>query len=109
MAFASSDRRPCMQKLRATQSAPGPGEYNVDAVGRCSLYMITRGQLKIANKKFAALNNDYEITLNYDTQLQLTEAAAELSAAFGLAPRYVVPVAEAHFHRTTSGKIQRGA
>ena len=34
---------------------------------------------------------------------------SRVASAFGLAPRHVVPVEEAHFHRTTSGKIQRGA
>jgi replication factor A1 len=34
-------------------------------------YLISRGQLKVANKKFSTLNNSYELTLNYDTQLQL--------------------------------------
>ena len=34
---------------------------------------------------------------------------SQVSSAFGLAPRHVVPVADADFHRTTSGKIQRGA
>ena len=34
---------------------------------------------------------------------------SQLGVAFGLAPRYAVPVAEEDFHRTTAGKIQRGA
>ena len=34
-------------------------------------YLIARGQLKVANKKFSTLNNPYEITLTYDTQIQL--------------------------------------
>ena len=34
-------------------------------------YLIARGQLKVANKKFNSLNNSYEVTLSYDTQLQL--------------------------------------
>ena len=42
--------------------------WNTFEVGQT--YLISRGQLKIANKKFAALNNNYEITLSYDTQVQ---------------------------------------
>ena len=38
-------------------------------VGRT--YLIARGQLKVANKKFSTLNNNYEITLTHDSQLQL--------------------------------------
>ena len=34
---------------------------------------------------------------------------SHLGAAIGLVPRYAVPVAEGDFHRTTAGKIQRGA
>ena len=33
---------------------------------------------------------------------------AAVSAGVGLAPRFVVPVADAGFYRTQSGKIQRG-
>lgn len=36
-------------------------------------YLISRGQLKMANKKFSSLNNNYEITLSFDTQVQLCE------------------------------------
>ena len=43
--------------------------YQVMEVGQT--YLIARGQLKMANKKFAALNNNYEITFNFDTQVQL--------------------------------------
>jgi len=32
-----------------------------------------------------------------------------MAGAVGLAPRYAVPLGEAAFHRTTSGKIMRGA
>ena len=48
--------------------------YNSVEVGQT--YLLSRGQLKMANKKFATLNNDYEITLTYDTQIQLCEEAA---------------------------------
>ena len=34
---------------------------------------------------------------------------AHVAAAFGLTARYVVPLGEERFHRTTSGKIQRTA
>ena len=37
----------------------------------CYRYLIARGRLQIANKKFNQLNNPYEITFTYDTQLQL--------------------------------------
>lgn len=43
--------------------------YQVMEVGQT--YLIARGQLKMANKKFAALNNNYEVTFNFDTQVQL--------------------------------------
>ena len=35
------------------------------------LYMISRAQLKMANKKFSSLNNQYEMSLGYDSQVQL--------------------------------------
>jgi replication factor A1 len=36
-----------------------------------STYIISRGQLKVANKKFSTLNNNYEITLTFETQIPL--------------------------------------
>ena len=41
------------------------------SIGVGKTYLISRGQLKVANKKFSTLNNSYEITLTYDTQLQV--------------------------------------
>jgi replication factor A1 len=43
--------------------------YPLVEVGKT--YLISRGQLKVANKKFSTLNNSYEITLSYESQLQL--------------------------------------
>ena len=43
-------------------------------------YLISRGQLKMANKKFSSLNNNYEITLSFDTQV------SPLSSPFDAAP-----------------------
>ena len=43
--------------------------YSCMEVGQT--YLISRGQLKIANKKYASLNNNYEITFTFDTQVQL--------------------------------------
>ena len=43
--------------------------YNQIEVGQT--YLIARGRLQIANKKFNQLNNPYEITFTYDTQIQL--------------------------------------
>lgn len=38
-------------------------------------YLISKGQLKPANKRYSTLNNAYEITLNFDTTLQLVADA----------------------------------
>jgi len=35
------------------------------------VYLISRGQVKPANKKFSTLNNDYELTLGNESALQL--------------------------------------
>lgn len=34
------------------------------------VYMISNGSLKLANKKFSSLPNEYELTLNMDTEIQ---------------------------------------
>ena len=38
-------------------------------VGR--VYLIARGQLKMANKRFSALNNEYELNLGFDSAMQV--------------------------------------
>ena len=43
-------------------------------------YLISRGQIKMANKKFSSLNNNYEITLGFETQLQEVAAAEQVKA-----------------------------
>lgn len=35
------------------------------------VYLIARGQLKMANKKFSTLNNQYEMALGFDSHMQL--------------------------------------
>lgn len=45
--------------------------YPIIEVGK--VYLFCRGQLKIANKKFSAVNNQYEINLDGQTQIQLCE------------------------------------
>lgn len=42
--------------------------YPMIEVGK--VYLIAKGQLKMANKKFSTLNNQYEMTLGYETQIQ---------------------------------------
>lgn len=39
----------------------------------CALqvYLITRGQLRMANKKFSTSNNQYEMSLGFDSHIQL--------------------------------------
>lgn len=43
--------------------------YDMIEVGKA--YLIARGQLKLANKKFSTLNNAYEISLNLDSQIEV--------------------------------------
>ena len=44
--------------------------YNTMEVGQT--YLIARGQLKVANKKFSTLNAAYEINLGFDSMVQLS-------------------------------------
>ena len=44
-----------------------------------STYLFARGQLKVANKKFNPLNNPYEISFSFDTQIQLCAEAEALA------------------------------
>ncbi|KAL1530907.1 hypothetical protein AB1Y20_001798 [Prymnesium parvum] len=37
------------------------------------VYLVARGQLKLANKKFSTLNNAYEISLNFDSQIEVCD------------------------------------
>ena len=39
------------------------------------VYLIARGQLKMANKQFSTLNNAYEISLGFDSQIEVCEDA----------------------------------
>jgi replication factor A1 len=41
------------------------------------VYYITKGMVKTANKKFSTLQNDYEITLNQDSVIELCEESNE--------------------------------
>ncbi len=50
-------------------------------------YLISCGQLKVANKKWSTLNNNYEISLGYETQVQL--CADEPEAAIKVHYRFV--------------------
>lgn len=43
-----------------------------------SVYYISRAQLKTANKQYSKLNNDYEMTMNSDTVIELCEEAEDL-------------------------------
>jgi replication factor A1 len=45
--------------------------FSVVEVGK--VYLLSRGQLKLANKKFSTLNNQYELHLGLDTQLMPCE------------------------------------
>lgn len=40
------------------------------------VYFISRGQVKIANKKFSTLNNQYEMSLNFDSHIELCDDQA---------------------------------
>lgn len=44
--------------------------YPMIEVGKT--YLIARGQLKMANKKFSTLNNQYEMTLGYESNIQVS-------------------------------------
>ena len=58
----------------------------------------------------AALPHLHEDGVLIDALRRLLVAVrSTVVSAFGLAPRYVIPVPESSFHRTTSGKIMRGA
>jgi len=40
------------------------------------VYYITKGSIKTANKKYTALKNDYELSLNNDSEIELVGAVS---------------------------------
>ena len=42
------------------------------------MYFIAKGTLKTANKQYSTVNNDYEMTFNSDTSIEICEDEVDL-------------------------------
>lgn len=42
------------------------------------MYYISKGTLKTANKQYTSINNDYEMTFNSDTMIEMCDEAVDL-------------------------------
>ena len=66
-------------------------ERYFELVNAGSVYLISKGQLRVANKKFCSLNCQYEMSLSYDSILQL---CADEPASLPKIRYSLVPLAE---------------
>ncbi|XP_014664472.1 PREDICTED: cell death protein 3-like isoform X2 [Priapulus caudatus] len=85
-------------EIRATAFNQECDKY-FDMLELDKVYIITKAQLKTANKKFATIQNDYEMTFNRDTEVTLCmdESASIPKMSFNF-----VPISEL-------AKVQKGA
>lgn len=59
-------------QIRATMFKEAAAKF-FDLLQENQVYIISKGQLKLANKKFSKLPCDYELTLNHDAEITLVE------------------------------------
>lgn len=64
-------------EIRATAFKEMVDKY-YDMIQVDKMYYISRGQLKVANKQFSTLKNDYELTFSSDTIVQVCHDAGKI-------------------------------
>ena len=53
-------------------------------VGR--VYIVSRGRVKAANRQYSMVNNDYEITLDSHSVVELVQVCRPVESSFALVP-----------------------
>lgn len=59
------------------------------------IYYISRGSVKTANKKYTSLKNDYELSLNNDSEIELVRKVFK----FFWNPNQFLPITDVYLKR----------